>query len=162
MLKKVIKIYDDIELYAISIGLVTIVGVLFIQVVARFVFDEGLTWSEELARVLFIWVSWLGISLGQKKGEHIKVTMIVDRFTGKSQRNLLILTDLLTLTILVFFIYQGFWVSYQIYSAGVNTSALGLPRWIIYFAMPFSCTMMGLRIIHELTCRIMSKEVCAQ
>ncbi len=34
-----------------------------------------LTWSEELGKFLFVWITWLGISLGERKGEHIKITM---------------------------------------------------------------------------------------
>lgn len=54
------------------------VAVIFVQVIMRKC-GNSLTWSEELGKFLFVWITWLGISLGERKGEHIKITMLTDR-----------------------------------------------------------------------------------
>ena len=59
------------------------VAVIFLQVIMRYVFSNSLSWSEELGKFLFVWITWLGISLGERMGEHIKITMLVDRLPFK-------------------------------------------------------------------------------
>jgi TRAP-type C4-dicarboxylate transport system permease small subunit len=44
--------------------------VVFLQVVFRYVLTQPLTWSEELARYLFVWLSVLGAALGTQKSGH--------------------------------------------------------------------------------------------
>ena len=58
------------------------VAVIFLQVIMRYVFSNSLSWSEELGKFLFVWITWLGISLGERKGEHIKITMLTDCPSG--------------------------------------------------------------------------------
>ena len=52
--------------------------IIFVQVIMRKA-GNSLSWSEELGKFLFVWISWMGISLGQREGEHIKITMLTDR-----------------------------------------------------------------------------------
>lgn len=162
MLKKIGKSYDSIELFLLSVGIVAIVFILFIQVVFRFALDGGLPWCEEVARILFIWISWLGISLGEKKGEHIKVSMLTDRFKGNTQKYVLIFSDILALIIVLIFLYEGISVTGQIMAMGTKTAALKIPRWLIYMAMPFSCSIMSIRLIKAIVYRFKGKEVYEQ
>lgn len=162
MLKKIGKSYDSIELFLLSVGIVAIVFILFIQVIFRFALDGGLPWCEEVARILFIWISWLGISLGEKKGEHIKVSMLTDRFKGNTQKYVLIFSDILALIIVLIFLYEGISVTGQIMAMGTKTAALKIPRWLIYMAMPFSCSIMSIRLIKAIVYRFKGKEVYEQ
>ena len=41
--------------------LVIMTGVMGIQIVSRYVFQNSLTWSEELVRYMFVWSAFLGI-----------------------------------------------------------------------------------------------------
>ncbi|MFI4988434.1 MAG: TRAP transporter large permease subunit, partial [Alphaproteobacteria bacterium] len=51
--------------------------VLFAGVVSRYVFDRPLTWSDELASVLFLWLAMLGAVIALRRGEHMRLTAIV-------------------------------------------------------------------------------------
>ena len=64
-MKKILKWLDDnIELY-ICVFLMSFMTLLvFVQVVMRYVFNNSLSWSEELARYTFIWLIYIGISYG--------------------------------------------------------------------------------------------------
>ena len=44
---------------------------------ARYVFGHPLTWSDELATVLFIWLSMLGSVVALRRGEHMRLTAFI-------------------------------------------------------------------------------------
>jgi tripartite ATP-independent transporter DctM subunit len=76
-----------VELLAGSLVLVEIV-VLLAGVVARYVFHKPLVWSDELASLLFLWLSMLGAVVALRRGEHMRMTGVVNR-VGPRARALL-------------------------------------------------------------------------
>jgi tripartite ATP-independent transporter DctM subunit len=55
------------------------IGVLFAGVISRYVFNAPLTWSDELASVLFLWLAMLGAVIALRRGEHMRLSTIVNR-----------------------------------------------------------------------------------
>jgi tripartite ATP-independent transporter DctM subunit len=52
---------------------------LFAGVVSRYVFRNPLTWSDELASILFLWLAMLGAVIALRRGEHMRLTAIAAR-----------------------------------------------------------------------------------
>ncbi|MFG5775452.1 TRAP transporter large permease subunit [Comamonas sp. J-3] len=52
--------------------------VLFAGVVARYVFHAPLVWSDELASLLFLWLSMLGAAVALRRGEHMRMTAFIN------------------------------------------------------------------------------------
>jgi tripartite ATP-independent transporter DctM subunit len=53
--------------------------VLFAGVVSRYVFLAPLVWSDELASILFLWLSMLGAVVALRRGEHMRMTALVQK-----------------------------------------------------------------------------------
>ncbi len=53
--------------------------VLFAGVVSRYLVNRPLTWSDELASVLFLWLAMLGAVIALRRGEHMRLTALVAR-----------------------------------------------------------------------------------
>ena len=70
-----------VELVAAALVVVEIV-VLFSGVVARYVFHQPLVWSDELASILFLWLSMLGAVVAFRRSEHMRMSALVD---GRSE-----------------------------------------------------------------------------
>ncbi|MDM0034347.1 TRAP transporter large permease subunit [Variovorax sp. J22P271] len=64
------------ELPAAALVLADIV-VLFTGVVARYVFHDPIVWTDELAGILFLWMSMLGAVVALRRGEHMRMTAFV-------------------------------------------------------------------------------------
>ena len=158
MVKKVVNIYDHIEEILLVVCLLVMVVVIFLQVVMRYGFNSSLSWSEELARVLFIWASWIGISFGQKKGEHIKITLVIDNLRGKARTIVLLLADLFTLAILAVLLFKGVEITQKIFNMASTTPALFIPKWILYASVPISCTLMSIRVLKNMWDKIFIKK----
>jgi tripartite ATP-independent transporter DctM subunit len=55
------------------------VVVLLAGVVSRYVFNRPLTWSDELASILFLWLAMLGAVIALRRDEHMRLTTVVAR-----------------------------------------------------------------------------------
>jgi tripartite ATP-independent transporter DctM subunit len=53
------------------------IAILFSGVVARYVFDKPLVWSDELASILFLWLAMLGAVIAFRRDEHMRMTACV-------------------------------------------------------------------------------------
>ncbi|TCR67569.1 TRAP transporter large permease subunit [Bosea sp. BK604] len=76
-----------VEVVAALLVLVEII-ILGAGVTARYVFHAPLVWSDELASILFLWLSMLGAVVALRRGEHMRMTGLVSR-VGPQTRMLL-------------------------------------------------------------------------
>jgi tripartite ATP-independent transporter DctM subunit len=53
------------------------IAILFAGVVSRYVFNKPLTWSDELASILFLWLAMLGAVIALRRSEHMRLTTFV-------------------------------------------------------------------------------------
>ncbi len=67
-----------VETLAAALVLIEI-GVLLSGVVSRYVFHDPIVWSDELASILFLWLSMLGAVVALRRGEHMRMTALVAR-----------------------------------------------------------------------------------
>lgn len=58
------------------------VGVVLAATFFRYVLNSPLTWSEELARYLMIWIGLVGASVTMRHGEHIRINAVRRRLPG--------------------------------------------------------------------------------
>ncbi|MDE2008414.1 MAG: TRAP transporter small permease subunit, partial [Rhodospirillales bacterium] len=75
------------ELAAAALVLTEIV-LLLAGVIARYVFNRPLVWSDELASMLFLWLAMLGAAIALRRAEHMRMTAMVTR-AGRRWRPLL-------------------------------------------------------------------------
>lgn len=61
---------------------ITILGA---GVAARYVFHAPLVWSDELASILFLWLSMLGAVVALRRGEHMRMTGLVSRVSPQTR-----------------------------------------------------------------------------
>jgi TRAP-type C4-dicarboxylate transport system permease small subunit len=60
--------------------------VLFAGVVARYVFNSPIIWSDELAATLFLWLGMLGAVMALREGKHMRLTAFVQLFGPATRR----------------------------------------------------------------------------
>ena len=69
---------------------------IFLQVIFRYVFKSPLTWSEEIARYLFIWMTFIGAYSGARQGKHIGVEALQRALPGVVGKAVTSLAHLIT------------------------------------------------------------------
>ena len=121
---------------------------IFLQVIMRYVFNNSLFWSEELGRFLFEWLTWIGISLGAKKGQHIKITMLHDKFSYRKAQMLDIISSVIVIGICAVTIYYGAYMA--IFWSGSVYPCLKISLAWGYISIPAGCTLITLRYIGDI------------
>lgn len=120
---------------AIILGSMTLL--IFIQVLARYVFKAPLAWSEEGARFLFIWMTFIAGYVGARKGQHIGVELIQDLFPVPIKKGMKIVSDLLSVS---FFLIVFYYCCTQWGKLSAQISpALKLPMAFVYLGMMLGC-----------------------
>ena len=141
------------------ISLAVMVIVIFMQVVMRYIFNNSLSWSEEFARYLFVWFSWMGVSAGLKDGEHLKVELLsmslLKRGLIKSNEIVAIIVSLIWLATTLIVTYYGFEVVAAQMDMNVLTPAMRLPVWIAYLSIPACSGVVGIRLIAKIADSVM-------
>ena len=66
--------------------LVAMTLTVFSQVIARYIFEAPLSWSEELARFILIWLSMLSAAYAFKTKSHFALTILVTKLPEKQQK----------------------------------------------------------------------------
>ena len=83
-----------------------LVAVVFYQVVARYVFNDPPSWTEELARYCQVWIILLTSSICIRKGSHLSVDYFGHRIGAAAKRKLnIVMSALIVLYILVVIIF---------------------------------------------------------
>ena len=133
-----IKKLNSAFLFLIKIVLIvfgTVMTVLVItNVILRYGFSSGLTWSEEASRFLFIWTTFLGAILGESKGAHMRLDFIVDAFPGVSRKIVQVLALLVVLFLSCLLVKGGYEVVVTTWK--MPTSALKIPKGAVYMGAP--------------------------
>lgn len=113
-----------------------------LQVVTRFVFNDSLTWTEELARFSFIWVSFLGAALCVEQDSHARISILSDALPKVLQSALYYAGHVIVIICSGVMIWQGVKL---LDTVSVQTSPmLGIPMSVFYGAAPVGAVLMAI------------------
>jgi len=143
IIKRLSFFYNHLEEIILVILFAIMVGVIFLQIIMRYVFNNSLTWSEELGRFVFQWLTWIGISLGARLGQHIKISILTDRLPNKLAHAANVISDLVVIAICVITVYYGIEISKLFVGTKFTTIKISL-AWG-YSALVVGCGLMTIR-----------------
>ena len=137
--------------------LAVMVVLLFGNVALRYLFNSGINVSDELSRLAFVWMIFLGSVLALREHQHIGVTMLVERFGPAARRVTHVLCQLLTLWVL-WLMAEGSWTQTLI---GLDTRlpVTGLPLAVFNAAALYAAAAMGLLTLVDLV-RVLAGGPC--
>jgi TRAP-type C4-dicarboxylate transport system permease small subunit len=84
--------------------------VVFAQFFSRYVLNDSIAWTEEIARYLLVAVAFAGAPIAARKNTHIHVEFFYRFINRRTGRFLSVLVDIIRI---VFFAYGG-WISFKI------------------------------------------------
>lgn len=152
---KILNWLDEKLEISICVCLMSFMAVLiFVQVVMRYLFSNSLSWSEELARYLFVWLIYLGVSYGAKIRKHIKIDAALNLFPKKVRPFITIIGDIFFFLFAIYIVHTGY--KYVVMQASLNKAspALKIPYKYVYAAPMVGFALVTIRQIQTIIYRV--------
>jgi len=125
---------------ALIIVLSVMALVVFLQVIFRYVLNLPLFWTEEFARYCLVWASLLGAAVAMKRGQHLAVTICMDRMPPGAHRVLSVVARLSVIVILAVLVVGG--IQLVLVTRAQISPALRVPMSLPYLAVPVGAVIM--------------------
>lgn len=133
---KHILISEGIVIVAFLVMVVTT----FAQVICRYVLEFSIPWADELARYSLVWLVFVGMVAALVRGQHVAVTVLLDRYRGGFRPIALTVIDLTSAVLFIALLYGG--VLMMQLTVGQTTSGMGMPKYFVYAALPLGAMLM--------------------
>ncbi len=133
---------------ALCLGVMAVA--VFFNVVLRYGFGSGIAASEELSRLLFVWMVFIGATAAYPAGEHMAFTSFVVGL--RSHPKTLQVLALLIRVLVVFscvLLGRGAWQQVEV-GFSSNSVVLGYPNWLLPLPVLLSSLAIGLMALKEL------------
>jgi TRAP-type C4-dicarboxylate transport system permease small subunit len=120
-------------------------GVVFVQFVTRYVFNDSASWTEEIARYLLIGTVFVGATIGVVKNNHIQVDLIYRYLPQGPSRVLSTVVDIMRIAFFVAMVW--FTLQMMMKMESYKMTIVDLPMNIVYGVCLFGFAAMMLRSI---------------
>ncbi len=124
---------------AVCLGVMTCV--VFTSIVFRYLLNSPLTWTEELASLLFAWLTFLGAYFGFRSRTHISIDTIVIFLPRRVRRGITHLVDACVIVLMGIMAWQGFSLTLATWS--LEFPAMEISRGYLYLAIPVGAVLMA-------------------
>ena len=143
-LKWLFNLFDAL----VVIGMAVMSILIFTNVVLRYGFSSGISFSVEISRVILVWVIFLGAVVGLAKGVHLSVDAVIARLPHRARFFCFLVAQGLMLWC-CWLLGQGSWSLTRIEWGNV-TPLTGIPVGLTYAAALVAAIMMALVLLIEL------------
>jgi len=138
---------EAVERAVLAWGIIAMAVLLIANVIGRNLLGHSLAFAEELAQILVILVTFLGVGYGVRHARHIRMSALYDQLAGRPRKVLLTTTHVGTgLLLLVLAWYAGQYVA-GTYRAGSVTPALRIPWFAVYVWVPLGLAVGGVQYL---------------
>lgn len=159
MLKKIDKYFEEFILCILLVAMTVILG---IQIVARYVFNSSLVWSEELVRYLFVWSAFLGVPYCIRRKSSIKVDQFRNNMPVGFQTFLLYFDKILIFALFFVLAIFSFDLVKSTYISGQTSAAMGIPMWTVQSSVLVGSVLSMIRIVQNFVDLVTGKDKVEQ
>ncbi|WP_372994775.1 TRAP transporter small permease [Lutispora sp.] len=129
--------------------LATISSVMMAQIIAR-TFAVSMTWPEEFCRYCYIWTVFLSLGYTIKKGNMLRVGILMDLLPQKVRKTIEIIVNIIMLVIFIILFRYSIVYTGKVKATGQFSPAMHIPMWIMYMSTVIGFGLSVLRMIQEL------------
>ncbi len=141
----------NIEKIVILICYVSMAGIIFVEVIRRFVFQSQAAWSTTIPIYLFLWVTWMGAAYNTRIRTHLRFDEVRVRLPYIGQFACLCLDALLWIVfagIVIFYSVEQVQLSYDNFAIVQGTD--DVMQWWFYLATPIAWSLLVIRALQNL------------
>jgi len=140
LLQRIERGLDAIIQPAVFVCMAALIGVITLQIISRVLFT-AVGWTEEVARFLLVWMTFLAGTLAFQRGRHIAVTFAVDALPLAARRIVRLAALAVVLALLIALMVIGY--RYMQVQSFQKSASLRISMTYIYAVMPVCAAIMA-------------------
>ena len=132
-----LKYYTEKCIDWIAIVFFTVIFIVALgQIIMRWIFKNPISWSEELIRLMYVWICFLGWTFASRYRTYIRITFLINMFPPIPRKLLATVNCLLLIVFSVLMVYYGI----KLTAIGSSGGAVTLPInfALVYVIVPFT------------------------
>lgn len=118
-------------------------GIVFLQFFTRYVLNDSLAWTEEIARYALMWLTFIGAAIVARKNAHISVEVLLHYLPVVPARLLLAIVDVIKLLFIGLLAYFSLTIVERM--QWQRMVIIDLPMSIVYGGVALGCFLMLMR-----------------
>ncbi len=141
---------ENIEKVIILVNYVAMAGIIFVEVIRRFLFNEQAAWSSTVPIYLFLWITWIGCTYNVKIRSHLRFDELRVRMPYDLQFACLLLDAVLWIVfagIVIYFSVEQVSLSYDNFAIVQGTD--DVMQWWFYTATPIAWGLLVVRVLQN-------------
>ena len=132
------KLVAGLQVLVVVVFSILVIDVIW-GVASRYILGNQAAWSEELARLLMVWLALLGAALACREDRHLGLDVIVRTWPEEVQRLGRLFVYLAIIAFAAGIMAWGGWqLVSQRFASGQTLPALGIAKGWFYLALPVS------------------------
>ena len=154
-LKKLDESFEEVIMGIFLIGMSLI---LLFQILMRMT-GNSLTWAEEVARYMYVWSVFLSVACTMRKGNILKVDLILQLLPAGVRRALETVLDLINVVLFGYLSYHAFFLVQSVLKSNQKSPALEIPMYLVYWIIPVGFSLACLRSMQRVYFDVTGKKV---
>jgi TRAP-type transport system small permease protein len=134
------RIADSVFRAITAMLLMVMVVLTLLQVITRYGLHAGFEWTEELARLDLIYLTFFGSIVALQRREHLRIETLNHMLPPEARRWLRVTVDLASMGVLGVVVWQGIPLLKRFWP--LLSAALSWPTTFFYFPVVFGCLVM--------------------
>lgn len=128
--------------FASGLLMVALSAIVIYAVVARYFFNAPPIWSEDVPRLLFVWMTYVAAVVATRRDTNIKVTFIVEKLPLRAQ----LIIDIVMTAMVVAILLALAWYSWPVIELNLPGRMLstGWSEAVFYLPVPAACVLMAM------------------
>lgn len=149
-----IRVNKALEIFLVIL-MILLLGDVLLQVISRYLLGNTISFTDELAGFLLMWVGMAGAAYVTGRREHLAITVFRDKLKPSIQYYLDVLINLLILAfVLSVLIIGGSWLVYTRFYLEQTSASLEIPLGYVYLILPLSGMLILFYVIDDITRKI--------
>ncbi len=144
MLKRILKIEEGLTVVLFLVALVAIVW----QIFSRYVLNAPATWTEELSRLLYVYMACLGIHMAQRENLHVRIDSLYNLFPAWLKKCMDLLFAVVLGAMFSYLAYKGWQNVLRKWPIPIVT--LGISSSFLFVNNVILCGLLALRFFTEI------------
>ena len=130
------KFIEKFEKFVACASVSVMAILVFVNVIARFIFNSPLAVADEMYCYVFVLMSFMGTAIAARRKAHLGLTIVTDKLSPSAARKVQVLMYLIAAVFCLLIVIFGIEMVMSQYALGQETATMQWPEWIYGLFVP--------------------------